>query len=248
MQNLDEHIKLAKIFYQMDKPSDFHVAIIGGQGVGKSSLINALCNLRDDLPGAAPVGQSNSEPKAYRNPMLEALVLWEMPGAGVGHPSLTFFVDKKLYAFDLLVLVSDRFHRVDFDVARCASRLGRRLIFVRNKADVAVHDILLRREPKIEHVNQAFKILREEVEASLREGLRVCGLSEKWNSLTLFIVSAKRYMNGPYVYSITMKEEDDDDDDENGHKLDEDRLIFYLTTLIRSRAVRRTRTLKLPNK
>ncbi|MCO5564310.1 hypothetical protein L7F22_017970 [Adiantum nelumboides] len=244
--NLDENIILAKKFYYMDKPNDFHVAVIGGKGVGKSSLINALCTWRDDQAGAAPVGVGNSEPKAYRNPMAEGLVLWEMPGAGVGHPSLTYFYDKKLYAFDLLLLVSDRFHRVDFDVARYGSHFNRRIIFVRTKADLAIHQIL--EQSKSEgrsklQLEEAFNTLHKEVEASFREGLRLCGLSDKWSVLQLFIVSAKRYLNGPNVYSMT-DDEEEEDDDEGLNKLDEDKLNNYLNTLVRNRAIRRTRTLK----
>ncbi|KAI5082001.1 hypothetical protein GOP47_0001744 [Adiantum capillus-veneris] len=251
--NLDENIKTARTFYNMDRTSDFHVAVVGAKGVGKSSLINGLCNRRDDEEGAAPVGRSNNEPKAYRSAMTDALVLWEMPGAGVGHPSLTYFVDKKLYAFNLILLVSDRFHRVDFEVARYASHLGRRLIFVRTKADIAVHQILEHEESSESdgsskhHVKEAFETLRREVEASFREGLRLCGLSDKWGSLQHFLVSARTYLDGPSVYASTTDDDYEDYEDEGQHKLDEDSLLARLNQLTRQSVTRRMRTVRQRN-
>lgn len=53
-------------------------------------------------------------------------------------------------------------------------------------------------------------------------------------------------MGGPSVYNLTdsmhPNEEEDEDEDEGGHMLDEDNLVHYLNNLLRSRAVRRTRT------
>ncbi|KAH7316309.1 hypothetical protein KP509_21G087400 [Ceratopteris richardii] len=145
LENLEDYIKEAKEFYGMGKPGDMNIAVVGAKGVGKSSLINGLIGAHDDDKEAATVGKSNENPVRYRNRLMEAMVLWEMPAGGErGHPSLTFFHDHKLYAFDWILIVSDRFHRLDFEVARSASRLNRRCTFVRTKCDLAVQTIIQR--------------------------------------------------------------------------------------------------------
>eukprot|EP00250_Pteridium_aquilinum_P008167 c17728_g1_i1 orf=3-833(-) len=238
--NIDELIRQAKEFYKMEKPTDFHVAVVGAKGAGKSSLINGLCNMRDGQPGAAG-GESNGEAKPYRRFMLEAVVFWEMPGAGVGHPSATYFADKKLYAFDLLILVSDRFQRVDFEVAKSASRLNRRFIFVRTKSDLALRRIVERETAKgVDiQINHAVQMMETEVQASFREGLRLAGLADKWNSMTLYMVSAKRYVDVPYIYNVTQGSQHHDEDNDEDDDEEDVRKAHNITTRTTTRTMMR---------
>lgn len=236
--NIEELIKQAKADYKMDNLGDFNVAVVGGQGVGKSALINGLRNMEDTHPDAVPVGVRSSSITASRSALIDALVLWELPGAGIGHPSLTYFTDKKLYAFDLILVVSDRFRRVDFEVARSALRLGRPCVFVRSKAELAVKRILEREKAQAHavHVGLAMNMLRDDVQASFREGLRLARLPGKW---TLFVVSSREYMN-PRAYLAEQHEEAED----HTH-MDEDKLLHHLANLLRIRARRSRRLPKL---
>ncbi|KAH7316308.1 hypothetical protein KP509_21G087400 [Ceratopteris richardii] len=234
LENLEDYIKEAKEFYGMGKPGDMNIAVVGAKGVGKSSLINGLIGAHDDDKEAATVGKSNENPVRYRNRLMEAMVLWEMPAGGErGHPSLTFFHDHKLYAFDWILIVSDRFHRLDFEVARSASRLNRRCTFVRTKCDLAVQTIIQR--SGIAEIN-AKQVLRKEVEGSFQEGLRLIGLEDRSTSFNLFLVSATAYSES--------HEREDDASDSHTHKFDEDRLLNYLSGLVRRGVIRRTRTMR----
>ena len=216
--------------------------------------------------GAASVGVTNKEPRAYRASLLaELLVFWELPGAGIGHPALTYYYDKKLYAFDLILIVSDRFHKVDFEIARAA--LGyktQRFLFVKTKADITLKRILQRRiydddheistnetiktdatMDGVQHVLQAIKTLREDVNASFQEGLRLSGVSSS-NGFTLFIVSSHAFLE-PHIYLSDNYPEIYEQEEDHQCKLDEDALHINLTNSVRN-LIRRTKTIKFRSK
>ena len=218
----------------------------------------STCNI-----GAASVGVTSKEPQAYRASLLaELLVFWELPGAGIGHPALTYYYDKKLYAFDLILIVSDRFHKVDFEVARAA--LGyktQRFLFVKTKADIALRRILQRQrihdddheistnEPiktnvsmdGVQHVLQAIKTLRDDVNASFQEGLRLSGVPSS-NRFSLFIVSSHAFLE-PNVYLSDTYSEIYEQEEDHQCRLDEDALHINLTNFVRN-LIRRTKTMK----
>lgn len=203
--------------------------------------------LGDSHPDAAPLQEVESTTKinAYKHPQVPHAVLWELPGAGVpDHPALTYFTDKKLYAFDcIFILSADRFQRVDFEVAKAAVQFKKRVVFVRTKADLAVRRIT---ETDKLPVVEASRKLRETVEASFREGLRLAGMADKWQQLTLFVVSSKRFTDY-HAYtsdqlSTTTRQgvhpiEEEEEDEQ--HKMDEDQVYNYMVNSIRTR-VRKT--------
>lgn len=87
---------------------DYNFGITGQSGVGKSTLINAICGYDDDDPKAAKVNivECTENVRRYPHPQLKHLVLYDLPGAGTAsHPLHTYFCDKRLYVFDCLLLV-----------------------------------------------------------------------------------------------------------------------------------------------
>uniref|UniRef100_A0AC34Q8Q9 IRG-type G domain-containing protein n=1 Tax=Panagrolaimus sp. JU765 TaxID=591449 RepID=A0AC34Q8Q9_9BILA len=91
--------------FKINSNTDYNFGITGQSGVGKSSLINAICGYDDNDPRAAKIDivECTETVQRYPHPNLKHLVLYDLPGAGTtGHPSLTYFCDKRLYVFDFV--------------------------------------------------------------------------------------------------------------------------------------------------
>ncbi|KAJ7231732.1 interferon-inducible GTPase-domain-containing protein [Mycena haematopus] len=96
----------------------YHFAVAGIAGGGKSSLINALCGLRNGDAGAAATGITETTLHVGRFPDSDPknpFVWYDMPGAGTLHvPDWQYFNEQGLYVFDaLVVLIDNRFTMTD---------------------------------------------------------------------------------------------------------------------------------------
>eukprot|EP00249_Psilotum_nudum_P023311 c28825_g1_i1 orf=217-1113(+) len=236
-------IERARIELGINSVNDYNFAVVGASGVGKSSFVNGIRLLSDSDPDAAPVGETETtmEIKKFPHPLLKHVVLWDFPGAGTpGRPSNTYFSDMKLYAFDcILILSSDRFLKVDFDVAKSALAYKTRCAFVRTKADLGVKSIAEREG--ITGLNAGNK-LRETVEGSFTEGLNLAGLSSTSNQLPLFLVSNKAFTD---LNAYTVMHETTEELDLSLDRLDEDKIYGFIADSVRTRTLR-TISLKPP--
>ncbi|RUP51954.1 interferon-inducible GTPase-domain-containing protein [Jimgerdemannia flammicorona] len=176
--------------FGMDCNDNHNIAIVGGSGQGKSSLVNGLMGIYDGADNSAPVGEVETtfDIKFYCHPNLKTVVLWDLPGGGtVRNPGETYFKDKMLFAFDALIVVtSTRFMQIDIDIARQAAEAGVPVFFVRNKADQDIQS--KQRKNRRLTWEQAAKELQKEVTVheNVRGQIKEAGLQlEK-----LFIVSA----------------------------------------------------------
>jgi GTP-binding protein EngB required for normal cell division len=137
----------------VDAQHHYNFAFCGGAGTGKSSVVNALRGVADpprhspELGGEAPapvgIGETTTRSLRYDYPAavgLPFLKLWDMPGGGlVGHPSATYFMDMRLYAFDALFILADaRIVEVATHVIQAALEHHVPVAFVYTKADLAV--------------------------------------------------------------------------------------------------------------
>lgn len=221
---------------------EYNVAVVSASSAGKASFINAFRMIEDSHQDAATVESSN-EMRRYPHPILQGVVLWSLPTAGVpGHPALTYFTEKKVYAFDCVFVVSaERFERVDFEVAKAAvkfnaivrakadgaARVSRRqLAFVRAKADEAVKRVAEREKVALE---EACKRVRGAVEGSFREGLRLANLADI--QIPLFLVSTKG------THGMDHGEDEHQDDEEILH-LDDILAYKYVSDSLLTRARR----------
>lgn len=121
-----------------------HIAVCGDTGTGKSSLINAMCRLRDGDPGAAEtdVIECTSTVRPYEmNDM--AVVLYDTPGAGTCRvPDWDYFKNQGLYLMDIVVLIcGDRILDLDIAILRNCLRLGIPFIIVRTKSDLFLRNL-----------------------------------------------------------------------------------------------------------
>uniref|UniRef100_A0AC34QF89 IRG-type G domain-containing protein n=1 Tax=Panagrolaimus sp. JU765 TaxID=591449 RepID=A0AC34QF89_9BILA len=142
--------------YQIDSVYDYNFGITGQSGVGKSSLINALCGYDDYDSRAAPINivECTNVVKRYPHPQLKHLVLYDLPGGGTtSNPFHTYFCDKRLYVFDCLLLVmSQRILETDLAIAKLALEMGTPVVFIRNKAEESLKTI--KRDPKNHNMDE----------------------------------------------------------------------------------------------
>lgn len=87
-----------------------NIVFAGNVNVGKSSLINALCDKGGNDYSAARVGSNQVTMGINRHeiPGHPDIVLYDIPGAGTQDVrAFRYYYDQMLYAFDTVVLVHD---------------------------------------------------------------------------------------------------------------------------------------------
>lgn len=164
-----------------------NVAVTGNSGSGKSSLINALRNIKPNYPGAANVGikETTTHIQKYEFPETDKVKLWDLPGVGTQKFSRkTYLEDTELSKFDIVVVVTaNRFLENDIWIARQASRLGKFVIFVRTKIDF---DLMNAKRDDPENFDE-MKCL-ETIRRDIHENLTKSGLAELNDNI--FLVSS----------------------------------------------------------
>ncbi|XP_039621240.1 interferon-inducible GTPase 5-like [Polypterus senegalus] len=97
-----------EIQYVLDQ-REFHIAVTGEAGTGKSAFVNAVCGLKPGHPKAAKEGctEQTMEPKKYKHPSLPSVFLWDLPGAGTPTFEIAKYlkaVNFKKYHFIILIV------------------------------------------------------------------------------------------------------------------------------------------------
>jgi GTP-binding protein EngB required for normal cell division len=177
----------------------FHIAVVGSAGAGKSSLINALLGLKNQDPGAAPVGivETTSKVARYPHQKYPAIVLYDVPGAGTPNvPACKYFLDKGLYIFDcIIVVINDRFTEGDKWVLQNCKLMRIPTYIVRSKSDQHIDNMIAsEQEDDDEEPDSATRAkLREQLkpnyidksQTNISENLQKAGLDDQ----KLYLVS-----------------------------------------------------------
>lgn len=122
-------------------PGLFHLAVVGTSGCGKSSFINAVRNLSNNDPFAAPTGiiECTGEVTRYPDPRPNSRIIWyDVPGAGTQNiPDWQYFNNLGLYIFDcIIVLIDNRILESDVAILRtCEQFTHVEAFIVRSKSD-----------------------------------------------------------------------------------------------------------------
>ncbi|KAK0194844.1 interferon-inducible GTPase-domain-containing protein [Armillaria mellea] len=136
-----------RLFY---KEGNFHLAIAGCSGSGKSSLVNAFRGIWDDEEGAAltDIVETTSVVTPYPDPNPANPFIWfDVPGSGtLSCPDWTYFNDQGLYIFDaIIILFNNCFTATDIAILQSCDRFKIPAYIVRSKSDVHIDDLINKR-------------------------------------------------------------------------------------------------------
>lgn len=129
---------------------NFHFAIAGSSGCGKSSLINSFLNLNPHDVGAAPTGvtETTLEMGRYPDPGTQPprpwTVWYDIPGAGTQRISDSqYFTAQALFVFDvIMVVIGNRFLESDCQIIRCCLQFTIPFFIVRSKSDQEITNMM----------------------------------------------------------------------------------------------------------
>ncbi|KAH9258612.1 hypothetical protein BASA81_003114 [Batrachochytrium salamandrivorans] len=158
-------------------PDKHNIAVCGPAGSGKSSLVNVLQGVRDGDPGAAKVDETECTADITSYPVSGShLVVWDLPGCGTDrHPFEGYFDSKKLYAFDILLLVyKDRLGAHAANLYRECIRRQVSVAVVRTHADVVLQAKLRR--------GMTAEAAQEEMQSDFLGELRALGIDNCENA------------------------------------------------------------------
>ena len=144
--NRDRLITEAQQQMGMDAVRDYNFIFCGPTKVGKSTLINAIRGVKPNDASAAGVGISEvtQDVRCYQYLGLPRVKLYDAPGNGTrSHPAATYFMDKKLYAFDCIFLMYDgSFLDSCQQILEHAHAWAKPVAFLRSKADRLLDDVM----------------------------------------------------------------------------------------------------------
>ncbi|KAK4078207.1 uncharacterized protein Triagg1_3223 [Trichoderma aggressivum f. europaeum] len=157
-----------------------NIVFAGNVNVGKSSLINAICNKGGNDEGAARVGSNQVTMGITRHeiPNHPEIVLYDIPGAGTQDVrAFQYYHDQMLYAFDTVVLVHDTtLTEADIRLLKMCILSDQKCLAVRTRSDDHIRNCEYDKEcNNLEETRQIFL-------SEVREDIRRCQeqISASW--------------------------------------------------------------------
>lgn len=181
----------------------FHFAVAGNAGSGKSSLINAFRGLRNQQPGAAPTGVTETTLAVTRYPPANPhhpLVWFDVPGAGtLTVPGWQYFKDQGLYVFDaIIVLFDSSFTTTDITILENCKKYKIPAFIVRSKADQHTRNIAIKdfdydsddEEPRPAHRRKIFRKAQQKLIDETRQAVKANLEKAKLPDQRVYIISS----------------------------------------------------------
>ncbi|KAJ4466141.1 interferon-inducible GTPase-domain-containing protein [Lentinula edodes] len=177
--------------YKYD-PAKFHLAVAGGSGTGKSSLINAFRGIKNKAKDAEPTDfvECTSEVKRLPDKARPQIVWFDVPGANtLKVPDWRYFNDQGLYIFQaIIVLYSSRFTATDIAILRNCERYNIPTYLVRSQSDTPLREIIKEKinedeflladiDPAI--LEEARQEFIDRTQANVDSNLKQAGLGQK---------------------------------------------------------------------
>ena len=165
------------------KNEQVKLAVTGKSGVGKSSFINAIRNLKPgDLGFAAASSSGNTTRHAtvYEYPGNHKIKLYDLPGFGtIQLPTNDYEKKMKLHKYDYILIVVGNIEENDIEIAKKLKEMKRPFCFGRSKIDVDIQNSGTDGESEKDAV--------EKIKSKLSGNLKDAGL----NKTKYFVISNK---------------------------------------------------------
>ncbi|KAH1179715.1 interferon-inducible GTPase 5-like [Mauremys mutica] len=164
--------------------AELNIAVIGENGSGRSSFINAIRDLDDEDENAAKTGvlEMTRKPIPYPFPTHPNVTIWELPS--IGSPRFqagSFLQQVNFSCYDIIIIItSQQFRFNHICLAREIQRMRKKCYFVRSKVDVDLYSAAQRRPSSYNEE----KILQE-----IREYCCKCLQEEGLGNPQVFLIS-----------------------------------------------------------
>lgn len=120
------------------------LAVIGKSGVGKSSFINAIRNLKSGDPGFATSsssGNTTTDATAYEYPGNPKITLHDLPGFGTNKlPTNEYEKTMELHQYDYILIFVGNIEENDTEIAKRLKEMKKTFCFVRSKIDLDIQN------------------------------------------------------------------------------------------------------------
>lgn len=124
------------------KDEPINLGIAGRPNTGKSSLINAILNVKDDINGFDQEESCErlTAPRKYCHPIEKQLLFFELPGIGSDNWTKCEYVLKtQLWKYDYFFIVFDTvLHEDDLWLAQQLMKMKKPFVLVRSKVDLDI--------------------------------------------------------------------------------------------------------------
>lgn len=209
---------LERVQYNKD---NFHFAIAGTAGCGKSSLINSFLNLDPKDVGAAPTGVTETTleigryPDSGTQPPRPWTVWYDIPGAGTqGVSDSQYFTTQALFVFDIIIVtIGNRLMETDCQIIRSCLQFPIPFFIVRSKSDQEIMNMMRDEDEDYpgpfdsgELYLRCRKTFREKSQQMVTDEMRRANLPNQ----RLYCVS-KRTLRDVYIRLLAQSTNPDDD-------------------------------------
>jgi len=150
------------------------LAVTGKSGVGKSSFINAIRNLKLGDPGFASAsysGNTTKEATVYKYPGNKKITLHDLPGFGTTEfPKNEYEKTMALHKYDHILIFVGNIEENDIEIAKKLKEMDKPFCFVRSKIDIDIENAKHDGEPETEVIKKImFKSLDILKHAGIKE-------------------------------------------------------------------------------
>ena len=144
------------------------LAVTGKSGVGKSSFINAIRDMKPGDPGFATLSSSGNTTKhvtVYEYPGNPMITLHDLPGFGtIKLPTNEYGKTMELHKYDYILIFVGNIEENDIEIAKRLKEMKKPFCFVRSKIDIDIQNAQNDGESKTDAVGKISSKISDNLE------------------------------------------------------------------------------------